>query len=175
MSRWLIALLVAMCGLWAATLERLSLDDMIAKSTTIVRGQVQSCQPIVRGSIIYTAFTVRVLEQFKGAPASQIEVVTPGGTYGRLSQTFSGAPKLKTGSEFVFFLWSGRNHLNQIIGLSQGLFTVENQGKAGAMVAREATSETMLNATGLPVQDAPVRMSLGELRERLRKALGELK
>ena len=172
-SRWLIATLVAACSLHGATLERLTLDDMIAKSTAIVRGQVQASHTIIRGSIIYTSFSVRILEQFKGPRTAEIEVVTPGGSYGRLNQAFSGTPRLTPGSEFVFFLWAGRNNLNQIIGLSQGLFTVQAQGKDGAQVSREATTETMLNAAGLPVQDAPVRMSLAELRQRVRKALGE--
>jgi hypothetical protein len=170
MSRWLIAIALAAGCLQAATLERLSLDDMIAKSTLIVRGQVQSSRPVVRGSIIYTTFTVKVLEHLKGINSPAVEVVVPGGTYGRLSQTFSGAPRLAQGSEFVFFLWSGRSGLNQVIGLSQGLFTINGQAKGEAIISRAASSEYMVDASGLPVQDGPVRMTLSELRERVRKA-----
>ena len=52
-----------------ATLERLSLDDMITRSTTIVRGKVTASWAAFTGSVIYTHYQIQVSEQFKGAAA----------------------------------------------------------------------------------------------------------
>ena len=88
-----------------ATLERLTLDDLTAKSTAIVRGKVISS---FRGPIIYTHYQVQVSEQPKGTSGSSLEVVVPGGTANNLRQIYSGAPELNLGGEFGLFLWTGR-------------------------------------------------------------------
>ena len=58
----MIALAVAawVLPLPGATLERLSLDDMIARSTTIVRGKVTASWAAFTGSVIYTHYQVQV-------------------------------------------------------------------------------------------------------------------
>ncbi len=64
----LIAVLAFFClaTAQAATLERLSLDEMIVKSTTIVRGTVTSTWTAYTGSVIYTHYKIQVSESFKG-------------------------------------------------------------------------------------------------------------
>ena len=98
-----------MSPLQSATLERLSLDDMIAKSTLIVRGKVAGASAAASGPVIYTHYTVQVSERFKGQAASTIDVTVPGGTANGLRQTFAGAPTLKPGDDFLFFLYTGRD------------------------------------------------------------------
>src|SRR5450755_3502946 len=75
-----------------ATLERLSLDDMIAKSTVIVRGKVTDSSASYSGTapVIYTHYTVQVSEWLKGVGSKSIDVVVPGGTVGNSRQSFSG-------------------------------------------------------------------------------------
>ena len=47
-------LAASLAPLTAATLQRLSLDDMVAQSTSIVRGTVTASWSAFTGSIIYT-------------------------------------------------------------------------------------------------------------------------
>src|SRR5216110_1985496 len=103
---FMLAFVLTFCmsPLQSATLERLSLDDMIAKSTAIVRGKVAASNAAASGPVIYTHYTVQVLERFKGAAGNTVDVTAPGGTVNGLRQTFAGAPTLNTGEEFIFFL-----------------------------------------------------------------------
>jgi hypothetical protein len=90
-------------------------------------------------------------------------------------QNFSGSPTLNKGDEFVFFLWTSRGGLTQIIGLTQGLFAVSSGGSNAAydpMATRAPTRELMLDpATARPVKDAALSLHLSELRSQIAKTL----
>jgi hypothetical protein len=178
MSRPLTSAILVLAGALAAgpgqaaTLERLSMDEMIQKSTEIVRGRVMTLGVSTRGSILYTLARVEVLERWKGAQSATIEVWIPGGRSGNLRQTFSGAPSLNVGGEYVLFLWAGASGNRQVIGFSQGAFDVKLDAKGNPQMQRSAISETMLDDRGREVEDVPVRMSLADLRKMLKSSLG---
>jgi len=152
----------------AVTLERLSLDEMTDKSTAIVRGRVVSSQARLHGPLIYTHFTVQVLERWKGAESSQVDVAVPGGSASGLRQTFSGAPRLASGDEYVFFLWRGASGITHVIGLSQGVFGLKSGADGSVTATRAASVETMLDSkTGRVVADETIRMGLADLRSRV--------
>lgn len=166
-----IAALVA--SVQAATLERLTLDQMIHKSTAIVRGRVLGSRSAFRGPIIYTYFTVQVVEGWKGPESPQIEVAVPGGTANGLHQSFSGAPRLASGNEYILFLWTGSSGLTQIIGFSQGVFSLNRNAGGGIVASRAASTEAMLDSkTGRVVADASLRVGLSELRARVNSTVG---
>src|SRR5713101_1931584 len=106
----------------ATTLQQLSLDEMIRKSTSIVRGKAQRTYGGLHGSMIYTHYSVEVMESWKGNQAGQIDIVVPGGVSSDRRQSYAGAPALADGQEYVLFLWTSKSGLTQVIGLSQGLF-----------------------------------------------------
>lgn len=166
-----LSLVLAACLANAATLEKLTLDEMIEKSTAIVRGRVLAPSTSVRGSVLYTHFPVEVLEQWKGQPARQAEVMVPGGSRGSLHQHFPGAPSLVTGKEYVLFLWTGRSGAAQVIGFTQGVFDIRDS--AGEPTAhRAASSEALVDLrTGRMVRDEPLQMKLAELRARVGEKL----
>ena len=171
----ILAMLVTSCVLpiSSATLERLSLDDMITRSTTIVRGKVAASWAAYTGSVIYTHYQIQVSEQFKGTPQNSVEVMLPGGTAKGLSQSFSGSPVLQQGDEFVFFLWTSKGGITWITGLTQGLFSL-SPADAGAdpMATRAASRELMLDHdTSRPVKDIALIMSLSDLRSRIAATL----
>ncbi len=172
--RLLTAICLAALGILnAATLERLLLDDMIRKSTLIVRGQVLSSRSSQHGSLIHTWFRVQVLEQWKGTRTSQAEVMVPGGRLAGLRQTFSGAPKLLEGSEYVLFLWTGPSGRTQVIGFSQGVFDLKLDDAGQPIAVRGASTETMVDSrTGAGVRDEDIRMTLTELRDRVLRVVG---
>ena len=164
-------LLVCLAPLQSTTLQQLSLDDMIRKSTEIVRGKIQCSGAAFRGSTLYTNYRVQVAEQWKGTSATQLEIAIPGGASGGTRQTYSGAPVPADGQELVLFIWKSRSGLRQIIGLSQGLFNVQQLTDGVWMASRAATTEQMVSAAGQPVQDTAVAMPLTELRTKVANTL----
>ncbi len=164
--------LVALVPLPAATLEQLSLEEMIQKSTEIVRGRILSSRTALRGPVVYTFVQVQVDDRWKGPPAARVEVAIPGGDYGRVQQNFSGAPVLAAGSEYLLFLWTGKSGLTQVIGFSQGVFQVKRAPDGSLVAERPASREVVLEAgTGRRVEDVAVSVSLEEMRSRVRQVL----
>ncbi len=146
---------------------------MTAKSTAIVRGRVSGSYCAFSGSVIYTHYSVQVSEQLKGSVSGTTDVAVPGGVVNRLRQTFDGAPVFHPGEEYVFFLWNGGSGPTQVIGLTQGIFAIAPGAAQGdPMATRPASAEVMLApATGRPVHDAPLSMTLSQLRSRISAAL----
>src|ERR1019366_477193 len=155
-----------------ATLQRLSLDDMITRSTSIVRGKVTASWAAFTGSVIYTHYQIQVGEQFKGASRNSVEVMTPGGTVKGLHQSFSGSPVLNQGGEFVFFLWPSKGGITWITGLTRGLFSLAGEAGTDRTATRFASRELMLDRqTSRPVKDSTLSMKLSDLRSRVAATL----
>jgi len=171
--RFVLLLAMSVAALPAATLEQLSLDDVITKSTAIVRGTVSGATTSYLGPVLYTHYSIQVTERLKGSGREGTDVAVPGGTAGNVRQTFPGAPSLKAGDEYVLFLWTGSSGITQIIGLTQGLFTLSaSSASADRVATRAAASELMLDhATGHPVKDQTVVMNWSDLRSRITTAL----
>jgi hypothetical protein len=156
----------------ATTLERLSLDEMTAKATAIVRGRVTASWCAPRGSLIYTHYRIQVSERWKGPAATEVEVVVPGGSANGVRQSFAGTPKLTEGAEYVLFLWTGSSGLTHILGFTQGVFDLKRDASGAVIAVRAATSETLLDPTSeRPVNEEPLRLKLDELSHRVRMAL----
>jgi hypothetical protein len=165
----LAALLAPMHG---STLQQLTLDEMIGKSTMIVRGKVQQqTYAAFQGQMIWTHYKVQVSETLKGSQVGQLDIVVPGGNSKGIQQTYSGAPTFSISQDYVMFLWTSKSGLTQVIGLSQGLFAVVPNSASSSMVIRAASSEHMLNVLGQPVSDSDIQMPLGDLRSRIQLVL----
>jgi hypothetical protein len=161
-----------MSPLRSATLERLSLTDMIQKSTAIVRGTVTGSHATQQGPIIYTHYTLQVTEQYKGAAQSTVDLVVPGGVVNNVRQTFAGAPVFHTGDDYVFFLWTSSSGLTHIIGLTQGLFALSAGSPGNPVATRAASHEVMLDhTTGQQVKDQTLVMNLSDLRSQIASIL----
>ena len=157
-----------MSPLQSATLERLSLNDMIGKSTAIERAKVTGSYTRSEGPVVYTHYTLLVSERLKGTAVS--EIVVPGGVANGMRQFFAGAPQFQPGDEFVFFLWTSRAGLTQVIGLTQGLFAIQPGSGADPSVTRSASRELMLDpGSGRPVKDETLIMRLSDLRAQIAK------
>jgi len=152
----------------AATLERLSLDEMISKSTAIVRGTVTGVRTTFTGRDIYTHYQISVEERFKGEAQKAVEITVYGGNYGNYHQANPGSPVLNQGDRYVFFLWTGNNGVTWITGMTQGLFQLSGSEAAELTATRAATRELMLDpGTARPVKDSAVSLKLSELRKRI--------
>jgi hypothetical protein len=147
------------------------MDDMIQKSTVIVRAKVTGSRAAFLGRDIYTYYQLQVLEGWK-SPAQQIEVAVPGGAARGLRQLAVGSPSLSAGEEYVIFLWTGHTGMTQIIGLSQGLFMVKLNSAGDTVLIRPAAAAMMLDKSGQVVSDQAVTMLLKDLRTQIQNALG---
>jgi hypothetical protein len=174
MSTWLktsvasFALAVCLSG---TTLQQLSLDEMARKSTGVVVGKVTATHIATRGTSIYTFYTVQVIEQWKGGAATQLDIAVAGGSAGAKRQVVSGAPALSVGQEYVLYYWTGPSGLTQLLGLSQGLFSVVADGTANPVLVRPAAAETMLDKNGNVVQDQALSLRLADLRNGVKNAI----
>ena len=171
-----IACLVSgwLAPVWCATLERLSMDDMIAKSTAIVRGTVSNSWTTFTGRDIFTHYSVQVAERFKGATQASVEITVQGGTYGAYHQTPSGVPVLNKGDQYVFFLWTSPSGVTWITGMTQGLFVMDGGQAADPVATRAATRELMLDpSTARPVKDSAISFKLSDLRSRISTRLNQ--
>lgn len=163
----IVGLVAIVSPLTASTLLRLTLDEMVDKSTQIVRGRVVGSRTAMRGPVVYTLARIEVAERWKGSGASQVEVAIPGGAHGRVNQTFSGAPQFAPDGDYVLFLWTGKSGVTQVIGLSQGVFKVKTNAEGLQVVERPASQAMVLDASGKPVADKAVSYLLDELRRRV--------
>lgn len=156
----------------ASTVQLLSNDDLVARSTSIVRGKVLSEIGMLRRSTIYTNYRVQVLEVLKGTADTQIDIAVPGGVAQGYREIVSGAPKLLAGTEYVLFLWTSQSGLTQILGLSQGLFLSVQQADGTQLAVRPGGSAATLvdTKTGRTATDSGSQLSVGDIR-RLVKAL----
>ncbi len=170
--KFLLLMLTVLAPAQAATLERMSLDEVIDKSTAIVRGRLAGSYVAQHGQVIYTHYTITVSDRMKGSAASQVDIVVAGGTLGKTTQTFPGSPTLTIGQEYLFCLWTSKAGLTHVIGLSQGLFNVSTDAASGEVtISRGPTDSAMLDgATGRPVMDRPVRMRLRDFSVRVASA-----
>ena len=154
----------------ATILQQLTLDEMVQKSTSIVRVKVTGSSEVARGGDVFTIYKFETLEVWKPGPAVR-EVAVPGGVAGGIRQVVAGAPTLRAGWEYVLFLWTSRSGLTQVIGMSQGLFSVERTTAGDRQASRVATGEQMLDSAGRPVRDEMLMMPLTELRAKVSKSL----
>ena len=167
---WPAMALLAIVPPFATTLQKLTMRDLIAQSTGIVRVTVTGSTVTTRGRDIYTYYQLQVLETLKGAP--QTTVAVPGGVSGGLRQMVAGAPTLTVGSQYVVFLWTSRSGLTQVIGLSQGLFSVMQDSSGNQVLVRPAAAGQVLDKSGNLVTDQAVTVSLSDLRSQIKTAAG---
>ena len=175
MLRKLILLAAAtglLTSLTASTLQRLSLTDMIQKSTLIVRGTIlPGTSAVLRGPLIYTHYQLSVMSAFKGTPGTVIDVAVPGGALHGIEQPVAGAPTLTAGQNYVLFLWTSKSGLTQVIGLSQGLFNVTTNAQGQVIVSRGAATSPMLDSSGNSVTDPGLHMPLTQLVSKIQAVL----
>jgi hypothetical protein len=122
--------------------------------------------------MIYTHYTIQVSERFKAGSQGLMDVAAPGGAVGNQRQSFTGAPEFQPGDEYVFFLWTGRSGLTQVIGLTQGLFSIAPGAPADPQATRAASGELMLaRGSGVAVKNETLVMKVSELRSRIAATL----
>lgn len=158
----------------ATTLQRLSLADMISKSTAIVHAKATGSYTGVRGGDIYTYYQFQVSQTLKppGPPMKALQVAVPGGAAQGIRQTVPGAPNISIGVDYVLFLWTSPSGLTQVIGLSQGLFRMTSDPAGNAIIIRSASTEPMLDANGNAITDQGMVLRWSNVLSQIQKTVG---
>jgi len=157
----------------AATLQQLSMDQMIRLATSVVRAKVigASADFVANAGspTIYTHYKLAVTEVWKGVAAS--EVALPGGDVNGVRQSFPGVPELQVGGEYVLYLWkSPSTGIVHTLGLTQGIFEIATKADGSTVANRKLSGEVMLDASGHRVADRAISMRIADLKSRVRVA-----
>jgi hypothetical protein len=156
----------------ATTLQKLSMDEMTAQATSIVRARVVDSWGAKSGSVIYTHYKIQVSERLKGAGDTSIEILIPGGIAAGLQQTIPGAPKLMTGNEYVLFLWKGPSGANHVMGLSQGVFDLKTSPSGVLTLYRGPLDARVLDSRGQAADASRLEMSWSDFTAQMKKSVG---
>ncbi len=172
-TRLFITFALLAVALPGATLQKLSFEEMVAKSTAIVRAKIGAATGRHNGALVYTHHRIAILETWKGSLGIVADIVVPGGQIGRLQQTVAGAPVLPVGDELILFLWTSPGGLTHVIGLSQGVFQLERDAAGSVTLNRGPLAASLVTAAGRPTSDDGMRMGLTEFKSRVSSALGK--
>jgi hypothetical protein len=154
----------------------MSMNDLILQSTSIVRAKITGSRSVSAGrGNIYTYYQLQVSETLKVTGILPAEVAVPGGVYGNLRQIGIGSPALTQGQDYLLFLWTGHSGVTQVIGLSQGLFSLSQDASGDTVLNRPAIADQMLDKAGKPVTDAALTMKWSDLRALILKTLPKAK
>ena len=148
----------------ATILQQLTLDEWPEVDFDCPR-RVTGSSEVVRGGDVFTLYKFQILESLKSGrrgPGSSCA----GRGCGRNAAGGSGGSNLRAGREYVLFLWTSRSGLTQLIGMSQGLFSVEHSAIIDPRASRAGSGEQMLDAAGHAVREETLSMPLTELRPR---------
>lgn len=161
----------------ATILLEQTVEELAAESALVVRARVARVEPRLGGpgnlAGIYTFVTLDVVEHLRGTSGPRVELVVHGGRVGREATAVSGQARFAAGEEVVVFLFRGVGALWPT-GMALGKWTVQHEASgdwvtrslAGVSLAARGQDGVVRPVT--PGLRAPARMSLEELRERVR-------
>ena len=150
-----LVLLIAIStiSVFATTVQRLGLEDLVKKAQTIVVGKVTDSRTYWTADrkLILTNYTIQVDENIKGEPARSVEVTAIGGKIGDLELHVSGMVSfVKDENAVVFIEQSGA--YQSVVGLGQGKFTVSNGEVANSVDGLSFPDGRPGNPAKMPLQ-----------------------
>lgn len=109
----------------ATVANRLANDQLIDRSTVIIRGTVVGQQAAAFGDEIWTDSYVRVEDSLKGGVSlgRVLRIRQPGGELGRRGMRVAGAASFHQGEHVLLYLRPIKGGLF-VVGLSQGKFSI---------------------------------------------------
>jgi hypothetical protein len=145
----LLLVVATVAPLPAAVVERMTLEDLVARSPIIVHARVERTSAAWDDltGVIWTHTELVLQEGLKGRPGNLIRVSEPGGVVGEVGQSVEGMPRFIPGEEVVVFLYRTPQGLWRVRGLGQGKFTVLRNSPNSDPVVRS-------NLAGLTVAES---------------------
>ena len=122
-----------------ATLDELAGEADLIVHARVARVDTRQAPGTLRVERVVTLAVVRAL---KGSPGEALELVLPGGTFGRYRTVVPGVPEIAEGEEAVLFLRPSPTGATRLVGFSQGFLRVRIDPSTGQrMVAAPVMSE----------------------------------
>lgn len=115
-------------NVWATSMVPLDLSELISKSNAIVHAKLISDNVIKWKGQTWTELNFQIIEYLKGDGPSKLNVVQPGGVFGKFKTSVTGIRKFLLNTNYCLFLWQGLDNKWQVIGYSQGSFKLEKAG-----------------------------------------------
>jgi hypothetical protein len=139
-AKAIIAGFLVCCSVHATTIARLSLDEMTARSETIVSGQITDSWTAWDSDhkYIWTHYTVTVDSTVKGTSARTVEITEPGGVVGIVGMNIGGATSYTKGEHVMIFLERMPNGYLRTAGLGQGKYGIDAQGRLHGIALKDA-------------------------------------
>lgn len=134
-----------------ATLDELAVEAAFIVHARVARVDARQAPGTLRVERVVTLAVVRAL---KGSPGDTLQLVLPGGTFGRYRTVVPGVPEVAEGEEALLFLRPTPTGTAHLVGFSQGVLRVRIDPSTGRrMVAPAVVSEV----TGPVARGAPGR------------------
>ena len=122
-----------------ATLDELAGEADLIVHARVARVDTRQAPGTLRVERVVTLAVVRAL---KGSPGEVLQLVLPGGTFGRYRTVVPGVPEIAEGEEAVLFLRPSPTGATHLVGFSQGVLRVRIDPSTGQrMVAAPVMSE----------------------------------
>lgn len=122
----------------ATTLRKLSVEELVSTSSSIIVGRCEKTETLWSDKRIYTIATIRVSQSAKGtdAPGHVIEVRTLGGAVTQplpVKMLVPGAEVLSVGEDMLLFLekFGDQRQFNRVVGMAQGKLAISTDPKSG--------------------------------------------
>lgn len=167
------ALILMPLAAQASIARAVSFDEKVENADSIVLGKCLRTRSEWDASHkwIITYSTFAVSKTFKGGPAGELTVATPGGSVGALHQHTIGIPQFQPGAENVLFVKQSKLGPS-VLYYDQGTYNVNRDAKGEAIVSSVATNAVLMDTqTGKAVsQDSEIR-SLRDFEGHVQAAL----
>jgi hypothetical protein len=155
------------------------LDTLAVQADLVIRGTAESTSSSWSGDgrRIFSLTRVSVSSSIKGQAPTFIEILTPGGSVGKIGQKVWGAPEFAPGEQVILFLRK-RPHPAaalprfEVAGLAQGKFSVVREPDGTNKIRQQLDGLGVLQPTGA-VRPAPAFEPVSErdFLQRIRSAL----
>jgi hypothetical protein len=139
-------LFAAFGSLWATLVPRMSLEEVVDASESIVQGTIiRTWSAWDEGhKSIWTHYEIQVADKLKGSVPGSIVVSEPGGTVGETELQIAGTPQYEVGEEVVLFAERTPLGYLRTCGWGQGKFRVTRTAPSGKVTVRTAAKGIQL-------------------------------
>jgi hypothetical protein len=130
----------------ATLAESKTFDDKVENATAIVHGRLLAKESrwdnARRWILTYNRFQID--KSYKGLPARELTIVTPGGTVGNMTQDAVGIPKFEVGGEHVLFVRNTQAGPT-VLYFEQGAYNVVADQRGDKMVVPTVSSAVLID------------------------------
>lgn len=170
----------AVVGAHAATVEKLSFEQVVERSTEVFVGTVLSKKVVEGGeprNLILTEVKFHELDVLKGdLPGKTKRYRFAGGTLGDRTLTVPGVPQFELGGRYVLFADDAGDGVCPAVGWWQGRYQVHRDPESGAEYVLDSNgcdtdSKFACEPGTHPAGHEPVRVALADFMTRIRETV----